>query len=136
MTQPSGVLVNIQPSGAYPQLNYITNVSNPANYTMESIWGNGTHTYAQVNVVRADGQYDADLGILKTLEVGARYSERNVKFVAFNYEAGIGGDGPNNQYYFKDPLIKDVNYGYSIVPEYPFSSLPAGYVTNAKIKGV
>jgi iron complex outermembrane receptor protein len=136
VTQPSGVLVNVQPSGSYPQLNYITDVSNPANYTMESIWGNGSHTYAQVNVVRADGAYDADLGILKTVEIGARYSERNVKYVAFNYEAGIGGNGPNNQYYFKDPLINDVNYGYSIVPEYPFSSLPAGYVTNATIKGV
>jgi TonB-dependent receptor len=147
-TAASGVLVNVRPSGNYPQLNYITNVSNPANYTMESIWGNGTHTYAQVNVVRADGTYEADLGILKSIDIGARYSERNVKFEAFNYEAGIGGNAPNNQYYFKDPLISDGgvpgpgvvipagNYGYSIVPEYPFSSLPAGYVTNATIKGV
>ncbi len=135
-TAQSGVLVNVRPTGNQVQQNYITNVSDPGLYSQQSTWANGSHTYAQVNVVRGDAAYDADLGILKTIEFGGRFSDRAVKVDDYQLEAYYGGTGINNQYYFKDPLIVDPSFGYSIIPERPFSSLPPGYVTLAHIPGV
>ena len=119
--------VNLQ--GAAPAVDFITDLSNPANYSAQSIWANGNNLNANLNVVRGDASYDLNFGPLKTIEVGVRFSQRNVKFDAFKYETPLGGDGPNNLYYYKDGLIGDPNYGgASIVPRRPFSSIP-GLVT-------
>ena len=129
---PNGVpsaQVGINLQGDAPAVNFITDLSNPANYSAQSIWANGNNLNANINTVRGDVSYDVNFGPLRTLEVGARYSQRNVKFDAFKYETPIGGDGLNNLYYYKDGLIGDPNYGgASIVPRRPFSSIP-GLVT-------
>ncbi len=132
---PNGLpnaLVGLNLQGGAPAFNFITDVSNPANYSAQSIWANGNDLNANLNVVRGDAAYDVNFGPLKTLEIGARYSQRNVKFDAFKYETPLGGNGPNNLYYYKDGLIGDPNFGgASIVPRRPFSSIP-GLITQAK----
>ncbi len=141
---PGPIIVNVQPNGSYPQANFITDVSNPANYQLQSSWANGSQTVAQINVGRADGSYDVGWGPLKTIDFGARYSDRFIKYTQFNYLSLEGGTGPQNEYYFHDSLIGDNNYptgnptipGLSIIKQYPYSSLPSGYVSMVKIKGV
>ncbi len=139
---PGPILVNVQPNASYPQANFITDVSDPSNYQLQSSWANGSRTVAQINVGRGDASYDTNLGPLKTVDV--RYSDRSIKYTQFNYLSEEGGDGPQNEYFFHDSLIGDNNYptgnpnipGLSIIHQYPYSTLPAGYVTMANIKGV
>ena len=131
---PNGVpsaLIGLNLQGDAPSVNFITDLSNPANYSAQSIWANGNVLNSNLNIIRGDVAYDLNFGPLKTVEIGARYSQRNVKFDAFKYETPLGGDGPNNLYYYKDGLIGDPNFGgASIVPRRPFSSIP-GLITQA-----
>lgn len=141
---PGPVVVSVQPNASYPQAQLITDVTNPANYQLQSSWANGSQTVAQINVGRADGSYDVNFGPLRTIDFGARYSDRSIKYTQFNYLSLEGGSGPNNEYYFHDSLISDTNFptgnanipGVSIIHQYPYSTLPAGYVSSVKIKGV
>ena len=140
---PNGLpnaLIGLNLRGGAPAFNFITDVSNPANYSAQSIWANGNTLNSNLNVVRGDAAYDVAFGPLKTIEIGVRYSQRNVKFDAFKYETPIGGNGLNNLYYYKDGLIGDPNFGgASIVPRRPFSSIP-NLITRATdfgpIKGI
>ncbi len=130
-------------AGDHPSVNFITDVSNPANWQAQSIWANGSDLNANLNVARGDVAYDIRFGNLKTIEAGVRYGQRILKFDPFNYETPHGGTGTNNLYYYNDSLIGDANYpavyngpsgpqnvNLSIVPQYPFTKLPQGYVTS------
>ena len=113
--------------GSEPTVNFLTDVTNPANYSMTSVWSQASKQNAKLDAYRADAQYDTDLGPLKNIRVGGRYGTREVGNDAYRYLSPIGPNG--HLYFYKDPLIVD-SAGYSLVPIRPFNSLP-GLVTSA-----
>ncbi|MBE7218810.1 MAG: TonB-dependent receptor [Caulobacteraceae bacterium] len=137
ITLPSGQVVNADPNGlSNVQVGVSTTgdslgvtfpaaVGDPQYYNAQSTWANGNRTDANFNVVRGDAAYDTDWGPLKTLEIGARYGERIVKFNAYKEEEPEGGTDSSHLYYYNDSLIPDPNspIGATIIPLKPFPSL-------------
>ena len=113
--------------GSEPSVNFLTDVTNPANYSLTSTWSQGSKQKATLDVYRADAQYDTDLGPLKNIRIGGRYGNREAGNDAFRYLSPIGPAG--HLYFYKDPLIVDT-VGYSVVPIRKFNDLP-GLVNSA-----
>lgn len=130
------VLTSINYTGKYPSVAFGTDVSNPANYTLISTWGDGLDEKSKLDAFRADLTYDTSdqVPLFTSINFGARYGDRDVRHTEYKYLAPGRADltSPQDLYYFKDPTILHSSpslSGYSILPLYPFTSIP-NYVNN------
>jgi TonB-dependent receptor len=116
----SNVLASVDFRNGYPSVNFGTDVTDPANYSLTSTWSYGNQQRATLDAYRADGQFDADWGVLKNIRMGARFGDRDVSNRAYRYLSPAGPNG--DLYYYKDPGIADTA-GYATIPVRKFSDL-------------
>lgn len=110
--------------GKVPNLNFITDIGNPNNYQLQSTWADGNNQRGSDDVFRVDAKYDVDRSFLSALKAGVRFSRRYSRLDNVRILSPIGGTDDDHLYFFKDPLIEQSGLDYSIVPKYPFSSIP------------
>ncbi|HEX8445571.1 MAG TPA: TonB-dependent receptor [Sphingomonas sp.] len=124
--------IGIDYTTKFPTLAFGTDVTNPANYVLQSTWGFGDKRRAKTDAFRADGSYQFD-GFLRSVDFGARYNTRKVSVEEFKYLAPVTVDGlgllngPGDLYFFKDPQIGHTGRpaidGRSVLPIYTFPAL-------------
>jgi TonB-dependent receptor len=126
-----GVDASLDYRGAFPKINFMTDVTNPDNYTMISTWGDGIREHSTLDAYRADGSFDTDglIPLIKSIDFGARYGDHSIAHTEFKYLAPVapGLDAPGDLYYYKDPTVihnGPTLSGVSVVPLHPFSSIP------------
>ncbi|KAF1686896.1 TonB-dependent receptor [Pseudoxanthomonas broegbernensis] len=115
--------------GAYPRVDMITDVTDPENWQLMSTWAQGNRMEATMDVFRGDGVWEfQDGGVLRSLQFGARYGERDYDYRAYKYLSPVSpgpcADPNLALYYYKDPLIVDSCTGVSEARLLPFSSIP------------
>lgn len=114
--------------GDFPGVNFLTDVSDPANWQLMSTWAQGNEIEAKLNALSADGEWDADWGVVRSIQFGVRQGKRDFEYDAYRYLAPVspGPCADPNQalYFFKDPLIIDSCVGYSVADLLPFVSIP------------
>ena len=118
--------------GEYPQLDMVTDVTNPDNWQLMSTWAQGNRMKATLDAVRADGIFDFEDGVVSAFKFGVRYGERDYDYRSYRYLSPVSpgpcADSNLALYYYKDPLITDACTGYSEARLLPFNSIP-GYWT-------
>ena len=110
--------------GNVPVLDFITDIGNPYNYQLQSTWADGNNQKGSDDVFRVDTKYAVDSSFLSAFKAGVRFSRRSSRLDNVRVLSPIGGAGDDHLYFFKDPLIEQSGLNYSIVPKYPFSSIP------------
>lgn len=133
--------------GKNPALAFGTDVTNPANYTLQSTWGFGDHRKNDFDAYRADGSYEVG-GLIKSIDFGGRYAVQNIVVENYKYLSPVNVPGlgllnqPGDLYYFKDPQIGHTGRpsidGRSVLTMYPFSSIPqyVGSYNNFAVAGI
>ncbi|SFO42886.1 TonB-dependent receptor [Sphingomonas sp. OK281] len=117
----SNVRANVDWRGDSPAVTFLTDVTNPANYSLTSTWSYGQTQKAMLDAYRGDAQLDTDWGPLKNIRIGGRYGTRDVSNDAYRYLSPAGAAG--HLYYYKDPGIVDT-VGYSVIPIRKFADVP------------
>ncbi|MFC3551993.1 TonB-dependent receptor [Lysobacter cavernae] len=119
--------------GEFPQLTMLTDVSNPQNWQLMSTWAQGNKMDAGLDAYRADATWEfMDDSVLKSVQFGARYGERDFEYDAYRYLSPVS-PGPCSDpnlalYYFKDPMVTDACTGNAEARILPYTSVP-GYWT-------
>ncbi|WP_149196074.1 TonB-dependent receptor [Luteimonas suaedae] len=122
------VTATIDFRGEFPNVNMITDVSNPENWQLMSTWAQGNRIEANLDALSADGVFEFQNGVVRSFQFGARYGERDFQYDAYRYLSPVS-PGPCSDpnlalYYFKDPLIGDTCTGFSEARILPFDSIP------------
>ncbi|TCP29863.1 TonB-dependent receptor [Sphingomonas sp. BK235] len=124
------VVGSIDYTGKYPKLGFVTDVSNPANYSLTSTWADGVAEESKLDAFRADISYDTTdlIPFITSFDYGGRYGKRDVRHREFRYLAPGRADltSPADLYYYKDAGILHQGptvAGYSILPLLPFPSV-------------
>lgn len=147
-SNPNGYpLVNatINYAGKYSTYNILTDVGSLKPWALDTTWGSGSTTNVGADIFRADGTFHFDSDIVQSLNFGGRFESQSFQFNAYKYLvflensgcANPTGPGPKDAYYYfagnGDACTGGPNTPQTLAfPQYPFSSLPPGYVTYLK----
>lgn len=127
-------------SGKYPSLGFLDDITNPAQWIVESADATASKLGANLNVFRGDGTLHFDSGILDSFQFGARYEKQSETFNDYWYEtpvtpsggcANMTGPGPRDAYYhYIDPRIVDACTGFSEISPLRMTDMPSGWLQN------
>lgn len=127
-------------SGKYPSLGFLDDVTNPAQWVVESADAVASRLDANLNVFRGDGVLHFNTGILDSFQFGARYEKQSETFNDYWYEtpvtpaggcANMQGPGPLDAYYhYLDPRIVDSCTHVSEISPLRMSEMPPGWLEN------
>lgn len=120
--------------GDHPVIGFGTDVTNIANWQVNSTWAQGNQIDADLDAVSANGRYTFEFAGFTALDFGARQGKRDIEYAAYRYlapisPAGMCGSETQRVYYFKDSGIRDFCTGatnddqYSVLQPITFSDL-------------
>ena len=112
---PSGIPyvdASIDFRGDHPIINFGSDLTNVANWQVNSTWAQGNHIDADLDAVSANGRYTFEFAGFKALDFGVRQGKRDIDYDAYKYlapisPAGLCGSETQRLYFFKDSGIRD-----------------------------
>ncbi len=127
-------------TGEFPAYHIFPDVSNPAMWTINSVYASRNHINSGMNVYRGDGTLHFDTGVLDSLQFGARYGVQTFSYTNSYYTTPVfpqgacsdpTGPGPNdNVARYIDARLLDSCTGFNDVYVPPVTQLPPGYLTS------
>lgn len=127
-------------TGPFPSLYVYPNVTNPASWTLASVYASRNHIDSGLNVYRGDGTIHLDTGVLDSIQFGARYGVQTFSYMNSYYTTPIfpegscsdpTGPGPNdNVARYIDARLVNSCTGFNDFYVPALTSLPPGYLTS------
>lgn len=132
--------VAIDLRGDHPSMDFRTDVTNPANWQINSTWAQGNEIDAGLDAIAANGRYQLKWKSFSGLSFGLRQGKRDIDYDAYKYLAPISPAGmcaseSQRLYFFKDSGIRDFctaavyDNQYSVLQPLTFADMGSAVTT-------